>query len=228
MAMAGRVKAGMLRLGDLSLLAIAVGCGYVGYNRNASEDPAAKQQRIRREQSLAHRRRVEDAFFQLAKQYDLKADELMKKRDEVYKIREETQTLSTKVLQHSVEVGRDIEKLQKLLKVREDLRQQASSVRQQKRTLNAEVEELSKLVKIKEDLQARSKKTTDSPPLTGNDELQILSLKVQERSRMLEAEIEELMRLVKVKEELQAKAEALDEPVITHLGDQLLKKDDSV
>lgn len=225
--MAGRVKEGLLRLGDLSLVAMAVGCGYVGYHWNVNEDATAKQERIRSEQSIAHRRRVEKAFLRLCRQYDLKVDELTKKRDQVYKISNEAQALSAKVLQQSTEIGREIERLQKLLKVREELQQQASSLRQQKRNLDAEVQELSKLVKIKEDLKARSKGTS-STPLTDRDELQILSSTVQERNKVLEVEIEELMRLVKVKEELQAKSEALDVPVITHLGDPMLEKDDSV
>ncbi|KAI5076812.1 hypothetical protein GOP47_0008877 [Adiantum capillus-veneris] len=105
MATADRMKEGLLRLGNLSLLAIAMGCGYAGYNMNASEDAVAKQERIHHEQSLAHRHRVEKTFFQLARQYDLKVDELIKKRDEVYKIRDETQTLSARVLQHSVRLA---------------------------------------------------------------------------------------------------------------------------
>ncbi|KAI5074437.1 hypothetical protein GOP47_0010398 [Adiantum capillus-veneris] len=97
MAMADRMKEGLLRLGNHSLLAIAVGCGYAGYNMNASEDTVAKQERIHQEQSLAHRRRVEKTFFQLARQYDLKVDELIKKRDEASSLRRQKRTLNAEV-----------------------------------------------------------------------------------------------------------------------------------
>lgn len=222
------------RLLDLSLVGTAVGFGYVGYQRNTKENAAAKQkrlsalqERLRQERSLALRNRVEKNFLELAKQYDLKADDLLQKRERLLKIRDETQALSVKVLERNSEVNLEVKKLQKLVKTREELQQLASSLRQQKRTLEAEVEELKKLVKIKEDLQARSTHTC-SAVVREEDELQALSSKVQERNKVLEAEIEELMRLVKVKEELQAKADALEAPVLTHLNDPVLKKDDSV
>eukprot|EP00250_Pteridium_aquilinum_P035333 c9159_g1_i1 orf=96-776(+) len=221
------VRVGVQRVLDLSLVALAVGCGSVGYYWNSQETPPSKQERLRAARSLAHRRRVEKAFDDLAKQYDLKVDELVQKRDQMLKMREDMQSLSAKLLQRNKEVALEVEKLQKLVKVKEELQQLASSLRQQKRTLDAEVQELMKIVKIKEDLQARSTQTC-SAVVRAEDELQMLSSKVQERNKVLEAEIEELMRLVKVKEELQAKSEALDEPVLTHLSDPILKKDDSV
>lgn len=231
----GRLKGFSRRLVDLSLVGGAVGCGYVGYHRNAKEDAVAKQkrlsdqqERLRQQRALALRSRVEKNFLELAKQYDLKIDDLLHKREQLIKMRDETQALSMKVLERNSEVTLEVKKLQSLIKTREELKKLASYLRQQKRTLDAEMEELKKLTKIKEDLQARSVQTC-SEAAREEYELQVLSSKVQERNKVLEAEIEELMRLVKVKEELQAKAEALDAPILTRLNqDPVLKKDDSV
>ncbi|KAH7425999.1 hypothetical protein KP509_11G080600 [Ceratopteris richardii] len=204
---------------------MAVSCGYVGYRLNADEDPDARRERIERARFQAERHHIEKHFLQLSKFYDSRASELTKKVDLMYKMTEETQNLSVKVVQHNKKVSMEIEKLQKLLKVKDEIDQTASSLRRQKRTLDAEVRELSKLVKIKEDLQARSRDACSSPTFTAEDELHILSSKVQERNRALEAEIKKLMELLK-KKELQAKSEALDEAVVSHLGSPLLRDDD--
>lgn len=222
------------RLLDLSLVGMAVGCGYEGYQRNAKEDAAAKQKRLaaqserwRRQRAIASRNQVEKTLQEIAKQYDLSTDDILRRRESLLKLRDETQALSDKILKRNSEVSLEVKKLKELIRTKEELKQLASSVRQQKRTLAAEVEELKKLVKIKEDLQARSTHTC-SAVAGEDDELQVLSSRVQERNKVLETEIEELMRLVKVKEELQAKAKASEAPVLTHLNDPVLKKDDSV
>lgn len=222
------------RLLDLSLVGMAVGCGYEGYQRNAKEDEAAKQkrlaaqiERLRRQRTIASRDQVEKTLQQIAKQYDLSTDDILRRRDSLIKLRDETQALSDKVLKRNAEVSLEVRRLKELLRTREELQKLASSLRLQKRNLTAEVEELKKLAKIREDLQARSTHTGSA--VSGeDDELHVLSSRVQERNKVLETEIEELMRLVKVKEELQAKAKASDAPVLTHLNDPVLKKDDSV
>ncbi|KAI5075988.1 hypothetical protein GOP47_0008053 [Adiantum capillus-veneris] len=173
MATADRMKEGLLRLGNLSLLAIAMGCGYAGYNMNASEDAVAKQERIHHEQSLAHRHRVEKTFFQLARQYDLKVDELIKKRDEASSLRRQKRTLNAEVKELSklVKIKEDLQARSKrasdspALAANDELQILSSKVQERNRVHEADIEELMRLVKVKEALQAKAE-ALDEPTIT--------------------------------------------------------------
>ncbi|KAH7426033.1 hypothetical protein KP509_11G082000 [Ceratopteris richardii] len=222
--MARRMKEGLLRLGDLSLVAAAVGCGYIGYNMNSREHPGPQQKAVRRRDfTQADIRRIEETFLQLARKYDLDVKQVLQKRDEALKVKEEAATVSTKIIELNKEVSTEIEKLQKLMKLKYQLQHAIASLDQQKRSLDVEAEEISKLVKVKSDLQERYKRICLTPE---TPELQILSSMVHEKNQILEAEIEQLTRLVKVKQQLLEKFEALDQTFPSHTDDPKLKQGD--
>lgn len=117
---------------DCSVVAFAVGCGWIGYEKIQNEDSAAKRVRLQQEQVRKQRLRAEEAKRRLeqvkymSRLYEEKIELLSQKRQEVLPVLEKTQSMSSRLRNHHKQLEMEVEDLRRRVKVEEEL--QARSI----------------------------------------------------------------------------------------------------